>query len=465
MNRTVALILAAGKGTRMHSAKPKVLHTLLGETMLSLVSHATAALPQIDALHVVAGHHADLVFEESARLAPKLDCAILNILQKEQKGTGHALMTAMPSIKAQCTHVLVLNGDAPLVSTMMLEKFLKHSDGADIAFLTLHLENAASYGRVLRIDGKVKSIVEAKDFDESAYGPLKDAHEVNSGIYYFSIRAAEVLLPLLSCENKSGEYYITDMVGLGVKTGMDVRGIPVDNMDMDPNSLLGVNTAAELVVAESLLREHTVNHLLKAGVVIHSPESLRVSPFAVISPGAELFGPAEIYGESVIEENAVIRSHCVIRDCYIHHHAEIREFSHIEEAQIAPGAIIGPFARLRSGTFIDENAHVGDFVELKKTHLGKRSKANHLAYLGDSIIGEDVNIGAGTITCNYDGKHKYQTHISDDCFIGSNTSLVAPVEIGTGALVGAGSVITKNVPADTLAIARKRQENLPRKKK
>ena len=185
MNRTDALILAAGKGTRMHSSKPKVLHTLLDETMLSLVFHATAALPQISAVHIVAGHHAEQVFQESGRLSAKLRCEIHNILQNEQKGTGHALMMAMPSLKDRCDHVLVLNGDAPLVSTMILDRFLAHSDGADIAFLTLHLDDAASYGRVIRKDGKVQSIVESKDFDESLYGPLMDAHEVNAGIYFY----------------------------------------------------------------------------------------------------------------------------------------------------------------------------------------------------------------------------------------------------------------------------------------
>ena len=465
MNRTDALILAAGKGTRMHSSKPKVLHTLLDETMLSLVFHAAAVLPQISAVHIVAGHHAEQVFQETGRLSSKLRCEVHDILQNEQKGTGHALLMAMPSLRDRCDHVLVLNGDAPLVSTKVLDSFLEHADGADIAFLTLYLDDAASYGRVIRKDGKVQSIVESKDFDESLYGPLADAHEVNAGIYFLSISAAEALLPQLTCTNKSGEYYITDLIGLAIKAGMDVRGFLVDEIEIDAKSLLGVNTPAELAVAESLLQKQIVSNLLKNGVVIHSPESLRVGPFAVISPGAELFGPGEIYGYSTVGENSVIRSHCVIRDCCVHPCVEIREFSHMEDAQIYSGAIVGPFARLRSGTIIDENAHVGDFVELKKTYLGKHSKANHLAYLGDSEIGENVNIGAGTITCNYDGKHKHQTHIGNDCFIGSNTSLVAPVTIGEGSLVGAGSVITKNVPADVLAIARKRQENLPRKKK
>ena len=465
MNSTDALILAAGKGTRMHSAKPKVLHTILGETMLSLVSHAAASLPQIAALHVVAGHQAEQVFMEAGRLSAKLHHDVYQILQKEQKGTGHALMTAMPSLRGRCGSLLVLNGDAPLVTSEVLDNFMSRANGADIAFLTLYLDDAASYGRVMRKGASVHAIVEAKDFDPEVYGPLEDAHEVNSGIYYFSLAAVEKLLPQLSCSPKSGEYYITDLIGLGVAAGMDVRGILVDDMDMDARSLLGVNTPAELAVAESLLREQTVRRLLEAGVVIHSPESVCICPYAAISPGAEIFGPAEIYGDSSVGENSVIRSHCVMRNCIVHAGAEIREFTHMEEAQILPGAIVGPFARLRSGSIIDENAHVGDFVELKKTHLGKRSKANHLAYLGDSEIGEDVNIGAGTITCNYDGRNKHKTLISDGCFIGSNTSLVAPVMIGPGSLVGAGSVITKNVPADSLAVARKRQENLPRKKK
>ncbi len=451
-----ALILAAGKGTRMVSPRPKVLQTLLGETMLTLVTATLSSMPRIGNVLTLVGNGADQVCAEAGAAAARLGGTARCIRQERQLGTGHALMTAMPHLPGDGS-VLVVNGDAPLLTTDVLNRFLDEALGADVAFLSLMLDDAASYGRVIREHGAVRAIVEAKDFDPALCGPLADAHEVNTGIYLFSLPAVRKLLPRLSCENRSGEYYITDLISLGLADGMDVRGIRAEGAGCEASALLGVNTPAELAAAEDILARRRAAELLASGVILHAPQLVRVSPLSTVEGGAELSGPCEICGDSVIRSGARILSHCVIRDAVIDTGVEIREFCHIEKAEVRRGAIIGPYARLRPQALVDEDAHVGNFVELKKTHLGRGSKANHLTYLGDAVIGEGVNFGAGTITCNYDGKNKFRTTIGDRCFIGSNAALVAPVTVGDDALVGAGSVIVEDVPAGKLALGRGRQ--------
>ncbi|WP_346664889.1 bifunctional UDP-N-acetylglucosamine diphosphorylase/glucosamine-1-phosphate N-acetyltransferase GlmU [uncultured Mailhella sp.] len=458
-----ALILAAGKGTRMPSPRPKVLQTLLGETMLALVTSTLAAMPRVNRILTLVGNEADMVSAEAARTAERLGIASSCIRQEKQLGTGHALMTAMPELDGDGC-VLVVNGDAPLVTPEVLNHFLDAAEGADAAFLSLELEDAAAYGRVVRREGRVSAIVEARDFDPALYGPLEDAHEVNTGIYLFSLPAARRLLPRLTCDNRGGEYYITDLVALGLAEGMDVRGIRAEGAGCEKTALLGVNMPAELAAAEEILAKRRADELLASGVVLHAPSLVRVSPLSRVEKGAEIFGPCEIYGDSEIKSGARILSHCVLRDARIDGGTEIREFCHIEKAEVKSGALIGPYARLRPQAFVDENAHVGNFVELKKTRLGKGSKANHLTYLGDAEVGPGVNFGAGTITCNYDGKNKFRTVIGEGCFIGSNTALVAPVTVGDNALVGAGSVIVEDVPAGKLALGRGRQVIKERRK-
>ena len=451
-----SLILAAGKGTRMPSPRPKVLQALLGESMLALVTATLHSMDRVQDIFTLVGNEAAMVRSEAEAVAARLGREARCIEQKEQRGTGHALMTAMPFLDGD-GHVLVVNGDAPLLTAAVLNRFLDAAEGADVAFLSLELEDAASYGRVVREGGVVRAIVEAKDFDPALYGPLKDAHEINTGIYLFSLPAVRTLLPRLSNDNRSGEYYITDLVSLGLAAGMDVRGIRAEGAGCEAAALLGVNTPAELAEAEDLLQARRNAELLAGGVILHARESIRVSPLSRVDKGAELCGPCEIYGDSIIEGGVRVLSHCVIRDAVLHDGADIREFCHIEGAEVCRGAIVGPYARLRPQALVDEEAHVGNFVELKKTHLGKGSKANHLTYLGDTEVGPGVNFGAGTITCNYDGVHKHRTVIGARCFIGSNTSLVAPLTVGDGALVGAGSVIVKDVPAGSLALGRGRQ--------
>ena len=450
MPKNAALILAAGKGTRMHSDRPKVLQTLLGAPMLSCVVEAVRPIFDED-IWIVAGHRAEML------QAAFPDARF--VLQEQQLGTGHALMQALPALtEAGCTHLLVVNGDAPLVSETLVRDFLAEAVGADLAFATIELDNPGAYGRVVRHQGKVQAIVEAKDYDPALYGPASG--EVNAGMYYCSIAAVESLLPRINNSNKSGEYYITDLISLAVAEKYSVSGVQCGRDD----ALMGVNSPLELSQMEETLRSRIVTQMLASGVIMHAPDLVRVGPQARIEPGAEITGPCEIYGNTEIRRGASVASHCVVRDCCIKEGAEIRSFSHIESAQVGEGALVGPFARLRPGAVLEEQSHVGNFVELKKARLGKGAKANHLSYLGDAVIGAGANIGAGTITCNYDGKHKYQTKIGEHAFIGSNTALVAPVSVGDDALIGAGSVITKDVPAGELGIAREKQKNISRKR-
>ncbi len=464
---TGVLILAAGKGTRMSSPRPKALQTLLGDTMLALVLEEAAKLPGLAGIWTLVGHQADLVRVEAERAAaalpdpaPKTFC----IEQKQQLGTGHALMTALPEMIAHADfdRLLVLNVDVPLIPAQLLSRFLHEGKDSDLAFLSLNLSDPGAYGRVVRdAGGRVRAIVEAKDYDPALYGPCPN--EINAGIYLIRRKTAETLLPLLSNNNRSGEYYITDLVGLAVERTLDVRAMPVPSED-GGKALLGVNTPLELADAEGLLRQQRARELLEAGVVLHSPESIRVSPLARVEAGAELTGPCEISGRSLIRCGTLIESHCVIRNAVIGENCRVRSFCHIEDATIDARCQVGPYARLRPGAILEEDAHMGNFVEMKKARLGKGSKANHLTYLGDADIGPGVNIGAGTITCNYDGVHKHRTVIGGGSFIGSNTALVAPVELGKNTLIGAGSVVTRNVEDGELAVARARQVNLPRKK-
>ena len=453
-NNIGALVLAAGKGTRMHSPLPKVLHKLLGTPMLSLVIDALRPIFPKN-VRVVLGHQAELV-REAIR---DQDCRV--ILQEEQLGTGHALCTAWPELKASgMEYVLVVNGDTPLLKTERVEWFIKLSlqTGADLAFMTMVLDDPASFGRVLRVEGKVTAVLEAKDYDPMLHGP--EPREINAGIYLLRLQSIEYLLDKLTRSNKSNEYYITDLISLAAESGLNVIGLDQGEDD----TLLGINTPHELSRSEELLRSEIVTYWMQEGALIRNPYDTRIGPYAVLEPGCEICGPCEIYGASRIASGVVMESHIWANNVWIDSGAQVRSFSHLEDAHIGPDCIVGPFARLRPGSVMEENSHVGNFVEMKKTQLGAGSKANHLTYLGDAEIGPGVNIGAGTITCNYDGRHKHKTSIRPGAFIGSNTSLVAPVSIGENSLVGAGSVITKDVPANTLAIAREKQKNLPLKK-
>jgi bifunctional UDP-N-acetylglucosamine pyrophosphorylase/glucosamine-1-phosphate N-acetyltransferase len=318
-------------------------------------------------------------------------------------------------------------------------------------------DDPASFGRVIRgQDGQVVAIVEAKDYDEAVHGPVSG--EVNAGLYCLKISSVDGLLSKLSNKNNSGEYYITDLVDLAVECGMNVTAVNVGkSIDM-----MGINSPFELAQAETALKLRTAEQLLKSGVTLHNWDSVVVGPGVVVEPGVEITGPCEIYGQSVVKRGAVIQSHVRIVDSVVESGALIKAYSHLEEAHVGSDCMVGPYGRLRPGAVLEEGSKIGNFVEVKKAVLGKGAKASHLTYLGDSEIGAGTNIGAGTITCNYDGVNKHKTVIGEGAFIGSNTALVAPVTIGAGALIGAGSTITKNVKDGDLGVARGKQVNISR---
>jgi len=452
--KTTALVLAAGKGTRMHSARAKVLQTILNEPMLFYVYEALKPVVQEDILTVI-GHDADGVRAAFPDMANRF------VMQEKQLGTGHALQVAWGSLeKAGATHCLVINGDTPLVTVEALHKMLEVQGCCDLAFMTITPRDAGSFGRVVRDpERRVTAIVEAKDYDLNEHGPVTG--EVNAGIYLFKLDTIGPLLSRLKNENKSGEYYITDLVALAFEEGLSVEGVQAG----DDLSLMGINSPRELINAENALRQQIVDELIDTGVLIHNPATVIVGPQVEVEPGAEIFGHCEIYGKSFVAARARLGSYNHIADSSFAAGCDVRQFNHIEGAQVGEGCQVGPYTRLRPGAVLEKDARAGNFVEIKKTRLGEGAKASHLTYLGDAEIGAGANIGAGTITCNYDGKNKFTTTIGEGAFIGSNTALVAPVAVGKDALVGAGSTITKDIPDSQTGIARGRQVILKRSMK
>jgi bifunctional UDP-N-acetylglucosamine pyrophosphorylase/glucosamine-1-phosphate N-acetyltransferase len=451
--KLTAVVLAAGKGTRMHSSRPKVLQTLLGEPMLHYVYKGLAP-SGMDVLTVV-GHGADMV--EAA--FPERKGTFVE--QAEQLGTGHALQVAWKAVEETgATHCLVINGDTPLITPQELEKLAAVAGTCDVAFMTITPRDPASFGRVVRDeDRRITAIVEAKDYDMNVHGPVTG--EVNAGIYLLRVDTVGVLLDQLENRNASGEYYITDLVELAVSGGLVVTGVQCGD---DP-SLMGINSPRELITAENTLRRQIVENLIDLGVLIHNPDTVIIGPDVTVEPGAEIFGHCEIYGKSSVAAGARLGSYNHITDADFAPGCEVRQFNHIEGAEVGEGVQVGPYSRLRPGAVLKKDARVGNFVEIKKSVVGEGSKASHLTYLGDTEVGAGANIGAGTITCNYDGKNKFKTVIGDGAFIGSNTALVAPVTVGRDGLVGAGSTITKDVPEEGAAIARGKQVNLKRRLK
>ncbi len=430
----------------MFSARPKVLQELLGLPLLWYIYRTVSKLSK--QVWTVIGHGRDEVI---ARFPEQQF-----IIQEEQLGTGHALQIAWDKIMANSPdYLLICNGDTPLVSQNTLQNFINQSITAqnDLAFLSVKLPDPASYGRVIRTqNGKLLSIIEAKDLSEQQ----KSTNEINGGIYFLRPQKIAPLLSQLSNKNAQQEFYITQLIELALQAGLQVDGICSD----ESSELLGINTARELVETEEFLRNKIVQNYIDAGVRIRNHTQVRISPQSEIEAGVDICGPCEIYGKNHIAAKTQIASHCFLQNVQLEA-CQIRSFSHIENSQLAEGVTVGPFCRIRPGTVLEQNVHIGNFVEVKKSRLRNGVKAGHLSYLGDSDIGENVNIGAGTITCNYDGKNKHQTVIGEGAFIGSNSSLVAPVEIGEKAIIGAGTVVTKNVPKHNLCVARTKQKNLP----
>jgi bifunctional UDP-N-acetylglucosamine pyrophosphorylase / glucosamine-1-phosphate N-acetyltransferase len=445
--RIAVAIMAAGKGTRLKSQLPKVLHEAGGKPLLGhVIAAATKIVPARD-VFVIIGHEADRV----RAAMTGLDVGF--VLQAEQRGTGHALMMAQEALTGY-DHVIVLSGDAPLITSETIGQLCDFhlQQRAAMTLLSAELENPTGYGRVLRKSprsAEVKAIVEEK----SATPEQKKLREINSGFYVFNVTALYSNIRKLSTANTHGEYYLTDMAAVLGKA----KGPVVAWKTANASEVLGGNTRAELSEIDEKMRMVKCRQLMADGATIFYPATCVIDMGVQIAPDTVIEPYVQLLGNTRIGANCRVRSYSVIRDSEVGDGVLVRPGSIMENARVGSGATIGPYSHLRPGSEISEGAHVGNFVETKNVKLGKGSKANHLTYLGDAEIGAGVNIGAGTITCNYDGVNKNKTIIEDGAFIGSDSTLVAPVRVGKGAFVGAASCITDDVPADSLAVGRSRQ--------
>jgi bifunctional UDP-N-acetylglucosamine pyrophosphorylase / glucosamine-1-phosphate N-acetyltransferase len=436
------VILAAGQGKRMGSDLPKVLQPLAGRPLLAHVV-ATARELGPDAIHIVHGHGAERV-----RRAIAGD-DIRWVQQAEQKGTGHALMQAMPGVPDGHT-VLVLYGDVPLIRTATLGDLVARAAAGTLALLSARLPDPSGYGRVIRdTAGRVARIVEERDANREE----RAVDEINTGVLAAPASRLRGWLAALKADNAQGEYYLTDCIGAAVRDGCMVDAVIAQAVA----EVLGVNDKLQLAEAEAAHRRERAAGLMRAGVTVVDPARLDVRGEASCGLDVVLDVNVILEGKVKLGDRVRIGPGCVLKDCEIGDDGEVRAHSVIEGTVAGTGCVIGPFARLRPGTRLAAGVHVGNFVEVKNSELGAGTKANHLAYLGDSTVGVDVNVGAGTVTCNYDGANKHRTTIGDGVFIGSGSMLVAPVEVGEGATIGAGSTITKPVPARKLTVERSRQ--------
>lgn len=440
------VILAAGQGKRMYSSLPKVLHPLAGRPLAQHVIDAARQL-QPESLIVVYGHGGEAV--RSALAADDL----LWALQAEQLGTGHALAQALPLL-APAAQTLVLYGDVPLIAATSLRRLLLAGEGQEgLAILTVELADPGGYGRIVRDPmGKVARIVEEKD----ASAEEKGIREVNTGIMVLPTAHLQTWLAALKNDNAQGEYYLTDLVALAVEAGLPVHTAAAA-LEWE---VQGVNDKLQLAQLERQYQRNQADALLLAGVRLADPA--RVDVRGSLKHGRDVFIDVGCVFEGEVElgDGVEIGPYCVLRNVRIGSGSRVAAYCHFDGAVIGPGGILGPYARLRPGAELGPEVHIGNFVEIKKSTIGAQSKANHLAYIGDAEIGQRVNIGAGTITCNYDGVNKHKTIIEDDAFIGSDTQLVAPVTVGRGATLGAGTTLTKNAPAEALTVSRAKQLSL-----
>ncbi|MAM88466.1 MAG: UDP-N-acetylglucosamine diphosphorylase/glucosamine-1-phosphate N-acetyltransferase [unclassified Hahellaceae] len=456
------VILAAGQGSRMKSDQPKVLHGIAGKP---LVEHVIDAALKIEPghIHIVYGHKGEHVRQKLSTI-PAAD-RLTYSEQAEQLGTGHAVAQALPRLNEvadDASQVLILYGDVPLIAADTLRNFVAASAGK-LGILTVTLDNSSGYGRILRNDShEIIGIVEEKD----ASPAQKTIKEVNTGIMCCSLDRLNQWLPKLSSNNAQGEYYLTDIVALAVADGVPVgSGEAASAMEVE-----GVNNRLQLAALERQFQRKEADRLMTEGCTLADPA--RVDVRGSVRTGRDCFADINVVfeGNVVLGDRVSIGPNCVLRDCTIGADTEILAFSTVESSKVGSRAVIGPYARLRPGCELASDTKIGNFVEVKKSVIGEGSKVNHLSYVGDSEIGKGVNVGAGTITCNYDGVNKFKTVLGDNVFIGSNTALVAPVTVGANATVGAGSVITHDVEADSLAVARGKQKKIdgwkrPAKKK
>ncbi|NVK56754.1 MAG: bifunctional UDP-N-acetylglucosamine diphosphorylase/glucosamine-1-phosphate N-acetyltransferase GlmU [Alteromonadaceae bacterium] len=438
------VVLAAGKGTRMKSVLPKVLHPIGGEPMVQRIINTAESL-EASAVHLIYGHGAEQL---KASLHGK---AINWCLQAEQLGTGHAVMQAVEHINDN-EDVMILVGDAPLIKAATLQRLMETKAHSDLALLTVNLDDPTGMGRIIREDNNIVAIVEHKDATEAQ----RAITEINTGMMMMAGSDLKRWLNALTNQNAQGEYYLTDVIAMAAAEGKTIQAAQPDS----PVEVEGINNRVQLARLERTLQRWQAEELMMNGVTLADPE--RVDIRGSISTGQDVYIDINtvIKGKVTLGNNVHIGPNCILIDCDIADNAVIEANSIIEQASVGQHCSVGPYARLRPGTVMENKAKVGNFVEVKKARLGEGAKANHLTYLGDADIGANSNIGAGTITCNYDGVNKSKTLIGENAFIGSNSALVAPVEIGDGATVAAGSIITGKVPDEALAVARSKQRNI-----
>jgi bifunctional UDP-N-acetylglucosamine pyrophosphorylase / glucosamine-1-phosphate N-acetyltransferase len=442
--RIAIVIMAAGKGTRLKSKHPKVLHEVGGKPLLAYVIGAATQVAERKDVFAIVGHEADRVRQAVSQ------SGINFVMQRPQKGTGHALMTAREALQPY-DHIIVLSGDAPMITPDTIRKLRDFHVSQDPAMtiLAAMLADPTGYGRVLRKGRNVQRVVEQR----SATPQQMKIREINSGFYGFKVKSLFRHIDKLSTNNPHGEFYLTDMAEILSRSKEHVLSVNVDN----PAEILGANSRTELVEIDQRMRTAKCHELMAEGVTIFNPSSCVIDADVQVGSDTVIEPFVQIRGNTHIGSDVRIGSFTVISNCEIGDQVNVQTGCVLEDSHIGNRAGLGPYSHVRPGCEICEEAHVGNFVEMKKTRLGRASKANHLTYLGDSDVGEEVNVGAGTITCNYDGIHKHKTVIEDGVFIGSDSILVAPIRIGKGAYVAAGSCLTDDVPPESLALGRARQ--------
>ncbi len=441
------VILAAGMGKRMQSALPKVLHPLAGKPLLRhVIDTARSLSPQ--KLCVIYGHGGAAVPEMVAALAESTGSTIATALQEPQLGTGHAVMQAVPQLDDD-QPTLVLYGDVPLTTVDTLRRLVEAAGSDKLGILTVEQANPFGLGRIVREGGKIVRIVEEKDANEAE----RAIREINSGIMAIPTRHLKKWLAALSNNNAQGEYYLTDIVAQAVADGVPV----VSSQPSGEWEVAGVNSKVQLAELERRHQLNIAHALLERGVTLMDPARIDVRGELICGRDVTIDVGCVFEGRVELADGVKIGAHCVLVGATVGAGANIKPFCHIDDATIGAASQIGPYARLRPGTALGEDVHIGNFVEVKNSSVAAHSKANHLAYVGDATIGSRVNLGAGVITCNYDGANKFRTVIEDDVFVGSDSQLVAPVTIGKGATLGAGTTLTKNAPAGKLTISRPKQ--------
>ncbi|BAE75691.1 Bifunctional protein GlmU [Sodalis glossinidius str. 'morsitans'] len=443
-NRALSVVvLAAGKGSRMFSTLPKVLHPLAGKAMVQHVID-TAMRLGASRIHLVYGHGGELLRERLARQYAPLNW----VLQAEQRGTGHAVQQTLTCLRDE-EDVLILYGDVPLISPDTLQCLLAARPQGGIGLLTVTLDNPEGYGRIVRLNGEVAGIVEQKDASEQQ----RQIKEINTGILVAGGEDIKRWLGQLTNKNAQGEFYLTDIIAMAWHEGRKINAVqPTRQTEVE-----GVNNRLQLARLERLFQREQAERLLLAGVMLSDPDRFDLRGEFRHGQDVSIDTNVILEGQVTLGDRVIIGTGCVLKNVVIGDDVIISPYTVIEDARVAARSTLGPFARLRPGSELEEDAHVGNFVEMKQARLGKGSKAGHLSYLGDAEIGAQVNIGAGTITCNYDGANKHKTHIGDDVFVGSDSQLVAPVTIGRGATIGAGTTVTRDVAEGEMIISRIRQ--------